>query len=121
MGSALLVPRSTIDRHPFVVLEQVIAPMYSLLLVEIAMVVCVPSPIAMELGVTRVMVLMSTTSNIPVAPPGYPATYKLLPFRVPTLAPPTATVPVIVCDGMSKRITEGVPLPEAHSGPQFST
>src|SRR5450631_3063080 len=97
-GAAWLVPKSTIDRQPVEMFTQVAAPMYILLLFDIAMVVWVPSPIATELAVVRVMALTSTTSNVPVDPPGYPARYRLVPFISPTLAPPTATVDLMVWD-----------------------
>src|ERR1035438_7127942 len=73
-GAAAIVPRSTIERQPLAVFRQFGDPMYILLLFEIAIVVCVPSPMAMELVVVRVMPVTSTTSNVPIDPPGYPAT-----------------------------------------------
>src|SRR5271169_1062643 len=73
-GAAAMVPRSTIERQPLVVFTQLGDPMYILALFDIAIVVWVPSPMAMELVVVRVMPVTSTTSNVPVEPPGYPAT-----------------------------------------------
>src|SRR5271165_6203645 len=73
-GAAAMVPKSMIERQPLVAFRQLGDPMYILALFDIAMVVWVPSPMATELVVVRVMVLTSTTSNVPVDPPGYPAT-----------------------------------------------
>src|SRR5271169_893025 len=73
-GAAAMVPRSMIERQPLVLFTQLGEPMYILALFDIAIVVCVPSPMAMELVVVRFMALTSTTSNVPVEPPGYPAT-----------------------------------------------
>ncbi len=65
-----MVPKSTIERQPLVTFTQLGDPMYILLLLDIAIVVWVPSPMAMELVVVRVMPVTSTTSNVPVDPPG---------------------------------------------------
>src|ERR1035438_303125 len=85
------------------------------------MVVCVPSPMATGLVVVRFIALTSTTSNVPVFPPGYPATYSVVPFNKPTLAPPTGTVDVMLREATLKLIPAGEPVMDPHSVPQLST
>src|SRR5579862_235559 len=86
------------------------------------MVVWKPSLIGTELVVMRVMLLTFTASKVEVVPggTGLPATYRVVPFNRPTLAPPTGTEAMMAIDGRLSCVTEAG-APEPHSGPQFST
>src|SRR5271165_6335078 len=121
-GSAVLLATFTTERQPAVVLLHVTAPMYSLLFVESAMVVCKPSVIATELAVLRVRLAMFTESKVGPAVKDVPATYRVPLFIRPTLAPPTVTEAVMVWDGMLSCATEAGPgAGSPHSQPQLST
>src|SRR5271165_6572187 len=68
------------------------------------------------------MLVTFTESKVGPAVYEVPATYSVLPFSRPTLAPPTGTVAVIVCEGILSCATEAGPgAGSPHSQPQLST